>query len=125
MRLRRFLMTEPIETSQKKIESAARAAARGGEPRDSLADPRGGAVRMRYRRGMRADDLVIRTTTEDDWESVRALRLEINAEAPWLCESATSEPESLLFSYVEHWTWFEGVYFCYITLTTIGFGTRC
>ena len=37
---------------------------------------------MRYRRGMRADDLVIRTTTEDDWPSVRNLRLEMLQDYP-------------------------------------------
>lgn len=31
---------------------------------------------------------------------LRSLRLEINGEQPWLCESAWTEPESLLFSYV-------------------------
>lgn len=31
---------------------------------------------------------------------LRTLRLEINGEPPWLCESAWSEPESLFFSYV-------------------------
>jgi glycogen debranching enzyme len=31
---------------------------------------------------------------------LRTLKLEINAESPWLCESAFSKPESLLFSYV-------------------------
>ena len=37
---------------------------------------------MRYRRGMRADDLVIRTTSEDDWPSVRTLRLEMLRDYP-------------------------------------------
>jgi hypothetical protein len=31
---------------------------------------------------MRADDLVIRTTTEDDWPSVRTLRLEMLRDYP-------------------------------------------
>ena len=37
---------------------------------------------MRYRRGMRTDHLVIRTTTEDDWRSVRTLRLEMLRDYP-------------------------------------------
>src|SRR4051812_43211534 len=31
---------------------------------------------------------------------LRVLRLEINGECPWVCESAASEPESLHFAYV-------------------------
>ncbi|MEX2152510.1 MAG: glycogen debranching N-terminal domain-containing protein [Gemmatimonadaceae bacterium] len=31
---------------------------------------------------------------------LRTLRLEVNGEPPWLCESATSDPESLYFAYV-------------------------
>ena len=54
-----------------------------GKPRDSLADP-SGASRVRWVSvdGCARRDLVIRTTDEDDWQAVRALRLEMLRDYP-------------------------------------------